>query len=205
MTPPRPRPTPPSPARANARVAVALVGLVGAMGGLAYASVPFYDWFCRATGYGGTPGVATVAPDRIIDRVFEVRFDANVAQGLPWDFRPEVPSVRVRAGEVATVVYRIESRAETETRGIAAFNVTPEQAGGHFAKIACFCFTEQTLRPHEAIEAPVTFYVDPAADADKNLRGRDTITLSYTFFPADGAKARAASAALVPASGSRTN
>ena len=205
MTPRRPPTTSSVSARANGRVAMALVGLVVAMGGLAYASVPFYDWFCRTTGYGGTPGVATIAPDRIADRVFEVRFDANVSGGLPWDFRPEVASLKLRAGEVATVVYRLENRSDVETRGIAAFNVTPEQAGGHFAKIACFCFTEQTLRPHEVIEAPVTFYVDPAADADKNLRGRDTITLSYTFFPADGAKARAASAALVPASGSRTN
>lgn len=205
MTPRRPPTTSSVSARANGRVATALVGLVVAMGGLAYASVPFYDWFCRTTGYGGTPGVATIAPDRIADRVFEVRFDANVSGGLLWDFRPEVASLKLRAGEVATVVYRLENRSDVETRGIAAFNVTPEQAGGLFAKLACFCFTEQTLAPHEVREAPVTFYVDPAAVEDKNLKGRDTITLSYTFFAAERARGPSVAAALAPTASSRPN
>ena len=191
-------------ARANGRVAVALAGLTAGMLALAFASVPLYSWFCRTTGYGGTPGVATIAPDRIVDRVFEVRFDANVSTGLEWDFRPEVTSVKVRAGEAATILYRIENRSDRETRGIAAFNVTPEQAGGHFNKLACFCFTEQTLKPHEVIEAPVTFFVDPAAADDKNLKGRDTITLSYTFFAADKGQTRT-SALAEPAARSHPN
>lgn len=177
-------------ARANGRVALALAGMTAGMLGVAFAAVPFYAWFCRATGYEGTPTVASVAPDRVSDRVLEVRFDANVHAGLDWGFRPEVGSVRVKAGEVATVVYRIENLSDRETRGIAAFNVTPDQAGAHFNKLACFCFTEQTLKPREVIEAPVTFFVDASADDDKNMRGRDTITLSYTFFAADKGQAR---------------
>ena len=183
-------------ARANGRVAVVLFALTAGMLGAAYAAVPFYTWFCRVTGYSGTPGVASVAPDRVIDRVFEIRFDANVHNGLPWEFRPETPSLRVRAGEVATIVYRITNQSDRETRGTATFNVTPDQAGGHFNTLACFCFTEQTLKPHEVLEAPVTFFVDPEADRDKNLAGVDAITLSYTFFATEKPTGRAASAAL---------
>jgi cytochrome c oxidase assembly protein subunit 11 len=179
-------------ARANGRVALLLAGLTAGMLGSAFAAVPFYTWFCRTTGYSGTPGVAAIAPDRVVDRVFEVRFDANVHAGLPWDFRPEVASVKVRPGEVATVVYRIENRSDRETRGTATFNVTPDQAGGHFDKLACFCFGEQTLKPGEVVEAPVTFYVDPDVDRDKNMNGLGTITLSYTFFAVDGSAPRAA-------------
>lgn len=197
MTAPRPARAPTrTPTRANGRVAALLFVLTGGMLGAAYAAVPFYTWFCRVTGYSGTPGVASVAPDDIIDRVFEVRFDANVHNGLPWEFRPETPSVRVRAGEVATIVYRIENLADHETRGTATFNVTPDQAGGHFNKLACFCFTEQTLAAREVIEAPVTFFVDPQADRDKNLAGLTAITLSYTFFATEKPVGRAAAVAV---------
>ncbi|MDK9697061.1 MAG: cytochrome c oxidase assembly protein [Siculibacillus sp.] len=197
MTPVRPaRAQTKSETRANGRVAAVLFALTGAMLGAAYAAVPFYTWFCRVTGYGGTPAVATVAPGRVIDRVFEVRFDANVHPGLPWRFTPETPSVRIRAGEVATILYRITNLADRETRGTAAYNVTPDQAAGHFNKLACFCFTEQTLAAHETIEAPVTFFVDPDADADKNIKGLASITLSYTFFAATEGAGRAASAAI---------
>lgn len=186
-------------ARANGRVGVICLGIAVGMLGLAFASVPFYRWFCKTTGYDGTPGVATVAPNRVIDRTFEVRFDSNVHAGLPWSFRPEVASVKLKAGEVSTVIYRIENQSDETTRGVAAFNVTPELAGAHFNKLACFCFTEQTLGPREVIEAPVTFYVDPSADEDKNLRGLETMTLSYTFFAVEKPPARAA-AVQTPAS-----
>jgi cytochrome c oxidase assembly protein subunit 11 len=101
----------------------------------------------------------------------------------------------VKGGEVATVHYRIENLSDQETRGVAAFNVTPELAGAYFNKIACFCFTEQTLKPHEVIDAPVTFYVDASADDDKNIESVTTITLSYTFFASEKPVARAVSAA----------
>ena len=185
-----------TPTRANGRVAVLLFVLTGGMLGAAYAAVPFYTWFCRMTGYSGTPGVASIGPDRVIEREFEIRFDANVHNGLPWEFRPETPSVRVRAGEVATIVYRIENLSDRETQGTATFNVTPDQAGGHFNKLACFCFSEQTLKAHEVIEAPVTFFVDPQADRDKNLAGLTAITLSYTFFATEKPVGRAAAAAI---------
>lgn len=163
-------------------VAIACAALVLGMTGAAFAAVPLYDWFCRVTGYGGTTRVATAAPARVGERTVEVRFDANVSPGLPWRFRAETGAVTVRVGEVATVNYVIENTADHETVGIAAYNVTPDLAGYWFNKIVCFCFNEQKLAAHEKVVVPVTFYVDPDIEGDKNLKSVGSITLSYTFF-----------------------
>ncbi|MBV5266682.1 cytochrome c oxidase assembly protein [Pinisolibacter aquiterrae] len=187
-----PRATPSSrPARAtargNGRVAVVLAGLTFGMLGAAFAAVPFYRWFCATTGYGGTPTVATKAPEEALGRSIEVRFDTNVNGGLPWTFTPDVPSVDVRLGETVTVAFRIENRSDKRTRGVATFNVTPPLAAYYFTKLACFCFTEQVLEPGQVIEAPVTFWVDRDLDHDKNVKGLAGLTLSYTFFTAPDA------------------
>ena len=63
----------------------------------------------------------------------------------------------------------------------------PFEAGSYFNKLDCFCFTEQELAAGEARDMPVVFFVDPAMDEDPNLAHIDTITLSYTFFPGQGA------------------
>jgi cytochrome c oxidase assembly protein subunit 11 len=165
-------------------VAIACGTFVMLMVGAAYAAVPLYDLFCRMTGFAGRPVVATAAPSRTSDRQFEIRFDANVSPELPWRFIPEEPSVRIRAGEVRTVQYRIVNDSGRPTRGVASFNVTPEATAPFFAKIQCFCFAEQTLGPRETLELPVVFFVDPAIGGDKGLESITTITLSYTFFPA---------------------
>jgi len=176
------------PAR-NRRVASYVVAGFFVMLGASYAAVPLYDLFCRTTGYGGTPMVASRAPDRISDREFVIRFDANVAAGLGWRFEPEVGEIRIRAGEVKTVGYTLRNLRAEPTVGIASYNVTPEQTGGYFNKIACFCFTEQTLAAGEARTEEVVFFVDPDIAKDKELENIKTITLSYTFFPAkSGAK-----------------
>src|SRR5215207_7609046 len=165
-------------------VAIACGAFVMSMVGAAYAAVPLYDLFCRMTGFAGRPVVATSAPSRVIDRSFEVRFDANVNPELPWRFVPEEPSVRLRAGEVRTVQYRIVNDSARRTRGVASFNVTPEATAPYFAKVQCFCFAEQSLGPKETLELPVVFFVDPAIAPDKDLESITTITLSYTYFPA---------------------
>ncbi len=172
----------PAAARRDRMVALICAGLVAGMTGAAFAAVPFYDWFCRVTGYGGTTRVAAAAPARISERSFEILFDANVSPGLPWRFRPETRSVRVRAGEVATVNYIIENTADHPTVGIAAYNVAPDLAGYWFNKIVCFCFDEQKLAAHEKVVVPVTFYVDPDIDTDRNMKSVPSITLSYTYF-----------------------
>ena len=154
------------------------------MVGASYAAVPFYNWFCRATGFNGTTQVATSAPsDAPLERKITVRFDANVAPGLPWKFQPEQNEIEVRIGEVVTVFYTVTNQAARTTAALAAYNVAPLTVGAYFQKINCFCFTEQTMGPGEKREMPVVFYVDPALAADSENDGLNTITLSYTFYP----------------------
>ena len=155
---------------------------VAAMVGMAYASVPLYDWFCRATGFGGKPQIATSAPQGALGRTITVRFDANVLSGLPWRFEPEQNSIEARIGDVVTVNYRVINLAARETVGQAAYNVAPSTTGAYFQKINCFCFTEQRLGPGEKREMPVVFYIDPALAKDSELDDLNTITLSYSFY-----------------------
>jgi cytochrome c oxidase assembly protein subunit 11 len=154
------------------------------MVGASYAAVPFYNWFCRATGFNGTTQVATSAPSGApLARTIAVRFDSNVAPGLPWKFEPEKTEIQLRIGEVTTVYYTVTNQAARTTTGQAAYNVTPLTIGAYFQKINCFCFTEQTMAPGEKREMPVVFYVDPALAADHDNDTLKTITLSYTFYP----------------------
>jgi cytochrome c oxidase assembly protein subunit 11 len=168
--------------RRDLLVAAACGAFVAVMIGAAYAAVPLYDWFCRATGFGGTTQVATAAPGRTLEQKIIVRFDANVAAGLPWRFEPETGAIEAKLGEVVTVNYRVTNASARETVGQATYNVTPPATGIHFQKINCFCFVEQRLAPGEKRDMPVVFYVDPALAADKEARGVSAITLSYTFF-----------------------
>jgi cytochrome c oxidase assembly protein subunit 11 len=163
-------------------VAAACGVFVALMVGAAYAAVPLYDWFCRTTGFGGRPQVASAGPSGMLDRRVIIRFDANVGGGLPWKFEPEQTAIEVRLGEVVTVLYRVTNQAARETVGQAAYNVTPLAVGSYFQKINCFCFTDQRLRPGEKREMPVVFYVDPALARDSEQDGLNTITLSYTFY-----------------------
>ena len=155
---------------------------VALMVGAAYAAVPFYNWFCRATGFGGTPQIATSAPQGALGRTVTVRFDANVTGGLPWRFEPEQNAIDVKLGEVVTVNFVATNLSARETVGQAAYNVAPPTTGGYFNKINCFCFTEQRLGPGEKREMPVVFYVDPALVKDSELDDLNTITLSYSFY-----------------------
>jgi cytochrome c oxidase assembly protein subunit 11 len=169
--------------RRDFAVAAVCGAFVAAMVGAAYAAVPLYTWFCRTTGFGGTPVLAHGGPVQVLDRKVTVRFDANVASGLPWKFEPEQVSIDVRIGEVVTVYYRAENDSARETVGQAAYNVTPSTVGAYFAKINCFCFTEQRLKPHERRDMAVVFYVDPALVGDAEENDLNTITLSYTMYP----------------------
>jgi cytochrome c oxidase assembly protein subunit 11 len=163
--------------------AAAAGGLAVAMVGLAYASVPLYRLFCQVTGFDGTPLRAAAAPATANERTIEVRFDANIGNGLAWEFRPERVSMRVRLGEETLAVYRVRNLTDHALTGTAIFNVSPPQAGAYFNKIECFCFTEQTLHAGASAELPVSFFVDPAIAADKDLAKLSAITLSYTFYP----------------------
>lgn len=177
-----------NPAKAIRRTAFACLALVVGMTGLAYASVPLYDLFCRVTGFGGTPRIATSSPGITTNRVITVRFDANVSPSLNWRFTPEVPTVDVKVGETKTLFYKVTNTGKTAATGIASFNVEPETAAAYFTKIQCFCFTEHTLQPGETMESPVVFYIDPAIEADPEAKDLAMITLSYTYFPSKAPK-----------------
>lgn len=168
----------------NVVTATFLFGTVAGMVGFAYASVPLYRLFCQVTGYGGTTQVATSAPGAVAGRTITVRFDANVAPDLPWRFEPVLPSVKVQAGESTLAFYRVRNVSDAPVIGTATFNVTPHLVGSYFAKVECFCFTEQRLEPGETMDLPVSFFIDPAILNTPGVKEIGEITLSYTFFRA---------------------
>jgi cytochrome c oxidase assembly protein subunit 11 len=168
----------------NARLAWTMVAIVGGMLGMAYAAVPLYQAFCKATGFAGTPLVAQEGERPVIARTVEVRFDSNTDANLPWHFQPVERSVKVHLGEEKLVFFRATNLSQRPIVGTATYNVTPEWTAGWFNKIQCFCFTEQHLAPGESADLAVQFFVDPDILTDPDTRDVDTITLSYTMFRA---------------------
>jgi cytochrome c oxidase assembly protein subunit 11 len=181
---------PKSMAEKNARLGRRLVLLTAGMGGLAYASAPLYDLFCRTTGFGGRPLVAQSGDRPILDRTVAVRFDSNVDSALPWRFEPLQREVRVQLGEERLAHYRVTNLSQRPLVGTSTYNVTPEHAGPWFNKLQCFCFTEQLLLPGQSVDMPVVFFVDPELDKDRRYDNIRTVTLSYTFFEAKTERAR---------------
>jgi cytochrome c oxidase assembly protein subunit 11 len=173
--------------RRTTRTALLAVAGVCSMTGLGFASVPLYRMFCEATGFGGTTQRAMAAPGAAGGRV-TVQFDGNVGRHLDWAFRPETKADNVQLGEREMAFFTATNRSSQPVTGTATFNVTPAHAGKYFAKIECFCFTEQTLKPGESVRMPVIYYVDPAIAKDPDAKDIETITLSYTFYPVDSAK-----------------
>jgi cytochrome c oxidase assembly protein subunit 11 len=185
--------------RRNIAAVLASLGIVAAMVGLSYASVPLYRLYCQVTGYQGAPRTALRAPDAASAATITVRLDANVNNTLPWSFTPEQPQVTMALGESVTAVYRVKNLSDKPTVGSATFNVTPFDSGQYFNKIQCFCFTEHALKPGESAELPVTFFVDPKIRDNPDTADIGTITLSYTFFRAeDEGKAADAGSAAAP-------
>ncbi len=174
----------PKPKAANARIAgFAAVGAL-AMLGLAFASKPLYDTFCRVTGFGGTTQVAESAASRVLDRTVSVSFDANV-NSAPLEFRPSQRAIEVKLGQNALAYYEVTNTSDHPVQAIASYNVTPYKSGLYFNKLECFCFDVQTYMPGETVTLPVIFFVDPRMDDVERLDDIQNITLSYTFFEAD--------------------
>lgn len=162
---------------------IAMVAAAGALAmlGLAFASKPLYDTFCRVTGFGGTTRIATAAPEAVLERTVNVRFDANVAN-VPLLFRPLQTAMPIQLGEHGLAFYEVTNISDTDVNVIASYNVTPHKTGRFFNKIECFCFEERVVKAGETKKLPVVFFVDPAMDEERNLDDVRTITLSYTFF-----------------------
>lgn len=183
------------------KTALGLVTVVMVMAGLSFAAVPFYSWFCRVTGFGGTTATAQAAPDTVLDREITIRFDASTDRSMPWQFKPLQRRMKLRIGETGLAFYEAYNPTDRTIAGTASFNVTPDAAGGYFTKIECFCFTEQVLAPGERVEMPVTFFVDPEMVTDREGQYVHEITLSYTFFETPLPEGRAADASASVAGG----
>lgn len=167
---------------ANARVAAIAGAVVVGMLVLVASAPTLYNTFCRVTGWGGTTQVAEAEAGRVLDREVTVRFDATVAKGLPWSFRPEQVSQTLHLGETGLAYYEATNHSDVPVVGTATFNVQPAKAGLYFMKVQCFCFTEQVLQPGETMSMPVTYFVDPEMDDEERLDEVREITLSYTFY-----------------------
>lgn len=166
--------------------AVAFFGMVGA----AYASVPLYRAFCQLTGFDGTTRKADKGSDVVLDKALTIRFDANV-RDLPWTFETKQTTQDARIGETKVAFFTVTNNSDKPITGRAVFNVVPEQAGPYFQKLDCFCFSDQTVGPGQTIDMPVLYFVDPKYAEDMNTRGKQEVTLSYTFFPSTSAPAPA--------------
>ncbi|WP_282025622.1 cytochrome c oxidase assembly protein [Limimaricola cinnabarinus] len=167
------------------RTALQTVGVVLVMGALAWAAVPFYDWFCRVTGFGGVTSVADAGSDTVLDQTITVRFDASLERDMPWEFKPAQREMEIRIGETGLAFYEAHNPTDRPVAGQASYNVAPYSAGGYFEKIECFCFTEQVLQPGETVMMPVSFFVDPEIVEDREAKYVHEITLSYTFYEID--------------------
>ena len=173
----------------NRRTAIIALLVAVGMLGLGYAAVPLYRLFCQVTGFGGTTQRATEAQAASAAEnarsaggtTISVRFDANTARDVPWEFRPLQVTDTVAIGQRDMAVFVAKNNSDVPVTGTATFNVTPEQTGAYFNKIQCFCFTEQTLQPGQEVRMPVIYYVDPKILDDENARDVEQITLSYTF------------------------
>lgn len=163
------------------RTATQAVSVVILMGALSWASVPFYDWFCRVTGFGGVTNVALTGADRVLDQTITVRFESATARDMPWDFKPVQRQMEVRIGETVLAFYEATNPTDEPVAGTASYNVAPYEAGAFFDKIDCFCFEQQILQPGETISMPVSFFVDPDIVDDREGQYIHTITLGYTF------------------------
>lgn len=157
--------------------------------GCSYAAVPLYRIFCQSYNYGGTVSighdvekVSKMQP--IKDRVIKISFNADTSATMQWNFRPQQNYINVLPGETALAFYTAKNPLDEAVIGVSTYNVVPFEAGQYFNKIQCFCFEEQQLNPHEEIDMPVFFYIDPQFADDPRMENIDEIILSYTFFEA---------------------
>ena len=157
-------------------------GAVLGMTAMAFAAVPLYRAFCQATGYGGTTQTARAAPSRVLDQSIQVRFDTNVASGLPITFTPSQASETLHIGETGLAFFHVRNNSNQSVTARATYNVTPHSVGQYFNKLECFCFQDRVIGPHEEADLPVVYFVDPDFATDPETRGLDTLTLSYTYF-----------------------
>lgn len=191
-----------TPMSAQQKTATYLGGVAIVMLSLSFAAVPFYNWFCKVTGFAGTTSVAAAPSDVILDKTVVVRFDASLDSNMAWEFKPMQTQMTLRIGETGLAFYEAYNPTDRVIAGSASYNVTPDQSGGYFTKIECFCFVQQVLQPGERVTMPVTFFVDPSIEENVEAREIKEITLSYTFYETPLPEKQAA---LAPVAGKTVN
>ncbi len=102
--------------------------------GASYAAVPLYRIFCQASGYGGTvktghdtSKVETMKSKK--DRLLTIKFNADTAAAMQWNFRPQQAEVQLYAGETALAFYSAKNPTDKPIDGISTYNVVPFEAG----------------------------------------------------------------------------
>lgn len=176
----------------NTKTLAGVILIAFAMVGLSFASVPLYNLFCRVTGFGGTTQVSDAAPGEVLDRMITVKFNTDTTRNFLWDFKPEQRETKVHIGQEMLVSFSAKNRDRVPTAGTAIYNVSPPKVGRYFHKTQCFCFDEQVLQPGQEVQMPVVFYIDPSLAEDRSMDDVKTITLSYSFFPAESKELEAA-------------
>lgn len=179
----------------NRRAVLVCLGAIAVMGSITAASPTLYTMFCKATGYNGTTQRVVKNTSKVLDRTITVRFNSNVAPGLPWTFEPDIAKMDVKIGETGLAFFRATNNSDKPVTGQASYNVTPEAFGLYFNKIQCFCFNGQTLQPHQTVEMPVTFFIDPKMVDDRDTAPQSEVTLSYVFYPVERPAATAEASA----------
>ena len=153
---------------------------------LSYAAVPLYKIYCQTTGYGGTTKQEkNIVLDYNTSEKIKIRFESQIDNNIPLKFKPSQKEVITHIGESSLAFYSVINDSDSEVYGIATYNVTPNKTGKYFTKIQCFCFEEQRCKPHEQVEMPILFYIDPSIKEDESCKNVTEITLSYTLYQID--------------------
>ncbi|MBM3350462.1 MAG: cytochrome c oxidase assembly protein [Betaproteobacteria bacterium] len=167
---------------ANKKLGLKMLWIVAGSLVFAFALVPLYDVLCAMTGLNGktvTSASATSSNKVDTTRWVTVQFTSSVMPGLGWNFYPKQSSIKVRPGQVETVLFEAKNITSQVVAGQAIPSVTPGQAAAHLQKIECFCFQRQELKPGETKVMPLRFFV--SRDLPEDVK---EMTLSYSFFSA---------------------
>lgn len=164
------------------KLVVVLSSIVLGMFVFGFALVPIYNSLCKVLSINGKTNTEAIAYDVskakiATDREILVEFVATNNSGVPWDFYPETKKIKVHPGEIVKLAFYAENKTDYKMTVQAIPSVTPGLAAKYLKKTECFCFTQQTLNGHEAMNMPLLFHLDTELPKDIN-----TVTLSYTLF-----------------------
>lgn len=147
-----------------------------------FALIPIYNSLCKNLGINGKTNPEAIAYDVskakiATDREILVEFVATNNSGVPWAFYPKTKKIKVHPGEIVKLAFYAENKTDHRMTVQAIPSVTPGIAAKYLKKTECFCFTQQTLNGHEAMNMPLLFHLDTAIPEKVK-----TVTLSYTLF-----------------------